>query len=361
MQPQLNDPNAATVLIVDDDPAIHRMMRRILRREASFSTSSAFNGQEAIDKLSSLVPDVVVLDIGMPGMDGFEVADKIRPHAHRHNIPVIFITGFSSVENHVKAMGMGVADFLSKTSEPEEILARLKFHVRQKRLGDERKKVTAGLQDAVKRKTDQLSIVVGKLNAVSIEVIWRLTAASEYRDMETGAHIQRMSHYAAAVAIRLGLKQKVVENILYSAPMHDVGKIGIPDSILLKPGKLDAHEWEVMKTHTRIGADILKGSTIGFLRMGEMIARTHHEKWDGSGYPEGLKGNKIPLAARIVAIADVFDALTSKRPYKAAFSIEKSVGIIKEERGHHFDPEVVDAFLSIQDEILAIKENNPED
>jgi putative two-component system response regulator len=165
-----------------------------------------------------------------------------------------------------------------------------------------------------------------------------------------------MSHYSAAIAQKMGLRKKTVETILYSAPMHDIGKIGIPDGILLKAGKLDAEEWRIMKGHTIIGANILKGSRIGFVRMGAMIALTHHEKWDGSGYPNGLKGRQIPLAGRIVTLADVFDALTSKRTYKEAFPVEKSNRIIEEGRGKHFDPEVVDAFFAIQDEILHIKE-----
>ena len=201
----------------------------------------------------------------------------------------------------------------------------------------------------------QLALALERLKDASLEVIWRLTTASEYRDNETGAHIQRMSHYAAAIARRMGLKQKTVETILYAAPMHDIGKIGIPDRILLKEGPLSNAEWKIMKAHTTIGAAILRGSSIGFVRLGEVIALTHHEKWDGSGYPNGLKGRRIPLVGRIVALADVFDALTSKRPYKEAFSIETAHRIIIEGNGLHFDPDVVRAFLAIQDEIREIK------
>ncbi len=349
--------DSVTVLIVDDDPAIHRMMRRILKRHTAYAMESAHSGKEAVASIAEIKPDIIVLDIGMPGMDGFEVAEKLKPHTQKHNIPVIFMTGFSSVENHVKAMGMGVADFLAKTAEPEAVVARLQSHLEKKRLADRQQRERISLEKAILRTSDQLSQALGKLNAASIEVIWRLTAASEQRDRETGVHIQRMSRYAAAIAIHMGLKEKVVANILYAAPMHDIGKIGIPDHILLKPGKLTADEWDVMKTHTVIGANILKDSMIGFLRMGEMIALDHHEKWDGSGYPRGLKGSRIPLAARIVALADVFDALTSKRPYKEPFSIAKANDIIRGERACHFDPDVVDAFFAIQGEILKIKNN----
>jgi len=179
--------------------------------------------------------------------------------------------------------------------------------------------------------------------------------ASDYKDEDTGAHVKRMSRYSAAVARCMGLAESTIETILYASPMHDLGKIGIPDHILRKPAKLDPAEWEIMKQHTVIGATILKDSDAEFIRMGEAVARNHHEKWDGSGYPNQLKGTDIPIASRIAAIADVFDALTSKRPYKEPFSVEKSLAIIKEGSGSHFDPDVVDAFFAIQDEILAIK------
>jgi putative two-component system response regulator len=217
-----------------------------------------------------------------------------------------------------------------------------------KHLNDQLRGSRASLEKTVSLRTLQLK-------DASLEIIWRLTAASEYRDNETGAHIKRMSHYSAAIAQKMGLAKKAVEAIFYGAPMHDIGKIGIPDKILLKPDKLDPKEWEIMKQHTIIGENILNGSKIGFVRMAAMIARTHHEKWDGSGYPKGLKGRKIPLAGRIAALADVFDALTSRRSYKKAFSIEESYRIIEQGRGNHFDPDVVDAFFSIQDQILTIK------
>ena len=195
-----------------------------------------------------------------------------------------------------------------------------------------------------------------KLKEASLDTIHRLARAAEYKDKDTGAHIIRMSNYSATVARKMGLNDRTVEAILYAAPMHDVGKIGTPDQILLKPGKLDPDEWEIMKQHTSNGGRILEGSSAGFIKLAEVIALTHHEKWDGSGYPDGLKGSKIPLIGRVVAIGDVFDALTSKRPYKEAFPLDIAYGIIRESRGSHFDPDVVDAFFSIEDEILSIKE-----
>jgi putative two-component system response regulator len=217
------------------------------------------------------------------------------------------------------------------------------------------------LESEVTRRTGELKIALEKIKAASLDTIYRLSMASEYKDEETGAHIKRMSRYCAAVARRMGLDEITIETILYAVPMHDVGKIGIPDSVLLKPASLNPVEWEIMKLHTVIGAKILKGSDAEFIRLAETIAQSHHEKWDGSGYPNGLKGADIPLAGRIVAIADVFDALVTKRPYKEPFPWAKSLAIIKEGRGSHFDPDVVDAFFAIQDEILAIKEQCDKD
>ena len=211
------------------------------------------------------------------------------------------------------------------------------------------------LEVEVARKTVQLQKTLEALQAASLDSIQRLSRAAEYRDEDTGAHIERMSRYSEDVARKMGLSGKTVERILYAAPMHDAEKIGIPDKILLKPGKLDPDEWEIIKQHTTVGARILGGSRTGFIKLAEVIALTHHERWDSSGYPRGLKGTQIPLVGRITTIADVFDALTSRRPYKEPFSVEKSFAVIRESKGTHFDPDVVDAFFAVQSEILAVK------
>jgi putative two-component system response regulator len=214
------------------------------------------------------------------------------------------------------------------------------------------------LETEVAKRTIQLRKALKKLKEVSLESIRHLCRAAEYRDENTGDHIKRMSLYTCAVARKMGLNKQTVENLLYTAPMHDVGKIGIPDYILLKLAELNDKEWEIMKQHTIIGAKILAGSDAKFIKLAQTIALTHHEKWDGSGYPKGLKGSKIPLIGRIVAIADVFDALTSRRPYRMKpFSLEEAFNYIKKERGRHFDPEAVDAFFAVKDQILWIKEN----
>ncbi|MBI9077315.1 MAG: response regulator [Desulfatibacillum sp.] len=338
----------ATILLVDDEPAIHRMMQHIFKR-AGYDAISVHSGEEALKTALHGHIDLVILDLSMPKMDGFQVAAEMKKHSRTKQIPIILFTGRDTVENHANALELGVDDFLAKTEHRDIILARVRLHLKLKRMHEQLTDYQHNLERKVAQQTRQLK------NA-SLETIVKLAAASEMRDNETGAHILRMSHYAAAIAGTLGLGKRVVESILYSAPMHDVGKIGIPDSILLKPGPLTPEEWETMKKHPSIGADILSGAKNGFIKMAEMIALTHHEKWDGTGYPRGLKGKEIPLAGQIVAMADVFDALTSERPYKKAFSGVEAIRIIQEGRGSHLAPKVVDAFFTALDEILAIKE-----
>ncbi len=348
------------ILIVDDDPFVQNMMRQVLARHG-YSAVSASDGRSALEQIAVKAPDLIMLDLSMPGLNGFDVAGEIKQNAATCDIPVILITGMASVDNHVRAMEMGVDDFMPKNAANAEIIARVRAHLKVKQLKDQVKHHQHTLETRVAQRTDQLNKTLKQLRETSLETIFKLMVASEYRDNETGAHIKRMGHYCAAIAQEMGLGSKTVELILFAAPMHDVGKIGIPDSILLKPGKLDDAEWALMKTHTTIGADILSGSRIRAVRLGEVIARSHHEKWDGSGYPIGLRGGRIPLVGRIVAVADVFDALTSERPYKSAFPVEKAFGIIAAERGMHFDPRVVDAFFAIQEQILEIREANQDD
>jgi cyclic di-GMP phosphodiesterase len=352
---QSNPLDTATILVVDDDIAIHKMVKRVFARQFDIRLVFVDEGRNISSIIDEVAPDVIVLDLCMPGMNGYEVAETIKHYTRLNNVPTLMFTGLDQPANHVKALKMGIDDFIPKTLTPDELIARLRAHLSKKRRLDEQRRLLNALRMDIDVKTVQLSCTAGKLQTAALEVIWRLTAASEYRDNDTGAHIQRMSHYAAALAEAMGLRQKVVQYILHAAPMHDIGKIGIPDRILRKPGKLDDAEWQIMKMHPLIGANILKNSTIPFVRLGEVIALTHHEKWDGSGYPHGLKGKQIPLVGRIVALADVFDALTSKRPYKESFPIDQSNVIIAEERGKHFDPAVVDAFFTIQEKIIEIK------
>lgn len=342
------------ILIVDDLPQNIELLEAYLAPNG-YEILTASGGAEALEKLASHSVDLILLDVMMPGMDGFEVARRVRQNDTMRLLPIILVTALHETEDRVKGIEVGCDDFISKPVDKSEIVARVRSLLKVKAYNDLLANYKKELETEVAEKTKEIAHTLKQLKEASLETIHRLSLAAEYKDEDTGSHIIRMSHYCAAIAHKMGMDEHTVGTILYAAPMHDIGKIGIPDKVLLKPAKLDAPEWEIMKQHALIGAEILKDSDAEFIKMGEIIARSHHEKFDGSGYPGGLKGTQIPIAGRIAAVADVFDALVSKRPYKEAFSVEKSLSIIKEGRGGHFDPEVVDAFFAIQDEILAIK------
>jgi len=348
------------ILVVDDQPQNIELLEAHLIPQG-YEIIKATSGEEALGKLSGNQIGLILLDVMMPGMDGFEVTRRVRQDDKNRLIPIILVTALRETEDRVKGIEAGCDDFLSKPVDKMELLARVKSLLKVKVYNDLMSNYQKELESEVTKRTEDLKHAFERIKAASLDTIYRLSMASEYKDEDTGAHIKRMSRYCAAVARRMGLDENTIETILYAAPMHDLGKIGIPDLILVKPAKLNPLEWEIMKQHTIIGAQILKGSDAEFIRLGEAIARHHHERWDGSGYPNGIKGADIPIAGRIAAIADVFDALTSKRPYKEPFSVEKSLAIIRDGKGSHFDPAVVDAFLAIQDEILTIKEQYGED
>jgi putative two-component system response regulator len=342
------------ILVVDDQPQNIELLEAYLVPQ-NYEVVTAASGEKALEKLSGNPIDLILLDVMMPGMDGFEVTRRIRQDDQHRLLPIILVTALRDMEDRVKGIEAGCDDFISKPFDKMELLARVRSLLKVKAYNDLMQNYRKELEVEVTLRTEELKQAFEKIKAASLDTIYRLSMAAEFRDDDTGAHIKRMSLYTAAIARSMGLTEHAIENILYAAPMHDLGKIGIADLILLKPAGLTPAEWEIMKQHTLIGAKILKGSDAEFIRLGEVIALSHHEKWDGSGYPTGLKGIEIPIACRITAIADVFDALTTKRPYKEAFSVEKSLAIIREGRGNHFDPDVVDAFLAIQDEILTIK------
>ncbi len=342
------------ILVVDDQPQNIELLEAYLNNQ-NYEIVNADNGENALLLLSRMEIDLILLDVMMPGMDGFEVTKRIRQNNQLRLLPIILVTALKDKEHRIMGIDAGCDDFISKPIDKLEVLARVKSLLKVKAYNDLMSNYRKDLEAEVTRRTVELEQANEKVKAASLETIYRLSIASEYKDEDTGAHIKRMSNYSAVIARKMGLDETTVENILYAAPMHDLGKIGIPDRVLLKPGKLDGEEWEIMKEHAIIGARILEGSDAEFIKLGEVIAMCHHEKWDGSGYPYNLKGDEIPLAARIVALADVFDALTSKRAYKDAFPLEKALAIIMEGKGVHFDPAVVDAFLAVQDEILAIK------
>jgi putative two-component system response regulator len=342
-----------TILIVEDCPENIDVLAGILKK--NYRLKIATNGEKALRIMAQAdLPDLILLDIQMPGMDGYEVCRTLKGNPVTRKIPVIFVTALSSVREEEKGFAAGGVDYIIKPVSPSIVRQRVKTHMA---LYDQNRI----LEEKVVQRTQQLENAFSKIKDSSLETIHILSKAAEYRDEDTASHIYRMSSYSAAIAQKLGLSEKKVESILYAAPMHDVGKIGIPDSILLKPGKLTAQEFEIMKGHTMIGAKILENSKTGFIRLGETIALTHHEWWNGKGYPRGLKGQEIPLEGRIIAVADVFDALTTKRPYKEAFPLDVSFGIIEEKRGSQFDPEVVDAFFAVKSEILQIREKFTDD
>ncbi|GLI33509.1 HD domain-containing phosphohydrolase [Desulforhabdus amnigena] len=349
------------ILVVDDEYHNLFLMHGFLV-PLGYEVSISSDGEEAIEFARKGAFDVILLDINMPEMDGFEVLARLRSGEETKFVPVVMVTGQGEVEHRVRALELGADDFLTKPVDWMELKARVRSLVKVKAYHDHMMNHQRKLEEEVNRRTlelrratEKLHEAHNKLKEASLDTIYRLSRAAEFRDEDTGGHIKRMSEYAAAVGRKMGLNEKTVEGILYAAPMHDVGKIGIPDRILLKPGKLDAEEWEIMKQHTLMGARILEGASGGFISLAAVIALTHHEKWNGKGYPRGLSGTQIPLVGRVVAIADVFDAMTSKRPYKEPFPVEKAFRIIEESRGSHFDPAVVDAFTAIKDEILEIK------
>jgi putative two-component system response regulator len=315
------------VLIVDDEPANLRVLKRILGD--LYRLSFAKSGEEALRLVERDLPDLILLDVMMPGMTGFEVCEALKKNSVSSIIPVIFVTALSDELDEAKGFEVGAVDYITKPISPAVVKARVRTH---------------------------LSLVqADELRRTRLQVIQRLGRASEYKDNETGTHILRMSHYSKVMALAYGLTENAADNLLHAAPMHDIGKIGIPDSIMLKPGKLTDEEFTIMKTHPEIGAEILGDSDSDLIALAKTVSLTHHEKWDGSGYPNGLKGENIPLEGRIVAIADVFDALTSKRPYKDAWPVQEAVDFIHAQSGKHFDPALVALFKGCLPEILEIK------
>lgn len=344
----------ARILIVDDHPP-NLALLDIQLAPQGYEVIQAETGEDALEILSNSQVDLILCDVVMPGIDGYEVTRRVRQSEPNKLLPIILLTSLQEKEDRIKGIEAGCDDFLIKPFDKIELLARVKSLLKVKAYNDLKKDYQKELEFEIAKRTAELNHAYELVKSASLDTIYRLSIASGYRDEETGGHIKRMSWYSSAIARKLGLDKNMVETILYAAPLHDLGKIGIPDHILLKPGKFTSEEWEIMKQHTVIGAKILQGSNAEYIKLGEIIALSHHEKWDGSGYPKGLKGKDIPIAGRIVAIADVFDALTSKRPYKEAFSLDSSLNIIKQGSGIHFDPDIVEAFFSILDEILTIK------
>ncbi|WP_320006827.1 HD domain-containing phosphohydrolase [Maridesulfovibrio sp.] len=343
------------ILVVDDEPHNIVLLEGILSK-FGHEVVGAENAVVALDVLDRSF-DLVLSDVMMPVMNGFEFVTKIRKNEETQDIPVIMVTTLSQRDDRLKAVEVGANDFITKPIDIFELKIRTESMLKQKAQHDEIKLFQADLHEMVENRTLELRQALAKLDKAHVDTIQHLCAAAEYKDEETANHLVRMAEYSRIIAENIGLDKKTVHLIHTSAPMHDIGKIGIPDSILLKPGTLTAEEWEVMKRHATIGGNILSMGSSDYINMGSVIALSHHEKWDGSGYPNGFSGEEIPLPGRICAVADVFDALTSRRPYKEPFSIEKSLDIMKDGRGNHFDPQLIDIFFENIDEVVEIQKS----
>lgn len=344
-----------SILIVDDKESNRDLLCEYVLRLKHIPIL-AENGLVALAQIEKEAPHMILLDIMMPEMDGYQVLERLKAHTLWRHIPVIMISAMDDMEAIIRCINSGAIDYLVKPFNPKILSARINSGLAAKKLHDQEEKYRKQIENI----NDDLELLVQKrtkeLNDSRRDVIVRLGKAAEYRDNETGMHVIRMSRYCHLLSQKIDLLAEEREMILQASPMHDVGKIGIPDAILLKPAKLDHDEWKTMQTHPSIGGEILSGSNSEMLNLAEIIARTHHEKYDGSGYPKGLKGDEIPVVGRIVAICDVFDALTSIRPYKKAWTIDDTVDFIKRESGKHFDPNLVQHFLACLPEILEIRE-----
>ena len=326
----MTDPAAdhrPSLLLVDDEPSNLHVLREIL--QSDYRLLYARDGQRALELAADERPDLILLDVMMPGLTGYEVCEALQASPRTAAIPVIFVTALADVVDETRGFDVGGVDYITKPVSPPVVRARVRTHLRLVR--------------------------VEELSETRLRIVQCLGVAAEYKDDETGKHVIRMSHYSRVLALAAGLGAAHADEILIASPMHDVGQIGIPDAILRKPGKLDADEWKVMASHVEIGVRIIGEHDSGLLQMARRIAQGHHEKWDGSGYPAGVSGEDIPIEARIVAIADVFDALTSARPYKSAWPVEEAVALIRREAGAHFDPRLVELFIEHLPEMLEIR------
>ncbi|SDS31113.1 response regulator [Pseudomonas oryzae] len=358
----MDTPNKPTILVVDDNPNNLVLISSLLRND--YRVKVANSGEAALRIAGSAEqPDLILLDIMMPEMDGYEVCQRLKADAQLCDIPVIFLTARTSVDDEEHGLHLGAVDYITKPISPPVMLARVQTQLKLKASADFLRNKSEFLEREVQKRVRE----VLEVQDITIEM---MASLAETRDNETGNHIRRTQNYVRALARHLQkhprfagfLSDANIQLLFKTAPMHDIGKIGIPDSILLKPGRLDAQEFHVMQSHASLGgeaiarAERLAGREVPFLRIAREIAQSHHEKWDGTGYPQGLGGDDIPISARLMALADVYDALISSRVYKTAMSHDEAVKIICAGKGSHFDPDMVDAFLELQDVFRAIAE-----
>ena len=343
-----SDLKQASIFVVDDEPVNLKLVERILGNEGFASVKSIQDPELVLGHFQEHRPHLILLDINMPRLDGFGVLEQLKQSSHLPLPPIVFLTAQNGSEYRVKAFDSGVLDFISKPFNRLELISRVKNLLALELAHQELESKKANLEAIVSQRTEAL-------RKTQLQVVQKLGRAAEYRDHETGAHILRMSNISALLARELGFDDDYVQLILHASPMHDVGKIAIPDHVLLKPGKFIPEEWEIMKTHTTLGYEILQADDSRLLQLASEIALHHHEKWDGTGYPHGLSGEQIPLSCRIVAVADVFDALLSHRPYKTPWSQEDATTFMNAQSGLQFDPQIMKVFNQHIDEIAAIR------
>jgi putative two-component system response regulator len=349
MNSALSDVKAAKILIVEDDPLNAELLSEILDEEGYRNVSTLSDPYRVLPSHKKNKFDLILLDIQLPGMSGIQVLEQLQRDSVDEFLPVIMLTAYNDRHIRKKVLEAGARDFISKPFENWEVLLRIRNILHTKFYYSQQILRVDLMENEVSRRTKEI-------RETQFEIIQRLAVAGELRDNETGAHVKRMSHICSLLADKRGFSSDFSELMLYASAMHDVGKIGIPDSILLKTKMLSPMEWEVMKQHPKIGARIIGSHKSPLISLAREISLFHHEKWDGSGYPHQISGDKIPVSARIAAISDVFDALTSDRPYKKAWSIEKSVEMIKEESGKHFEPVMVSLLIESLPEIIEIRE-----
>ncbi|RFP24391.1 two-component system response regulator [Duganella sp. BJB488] len=349
-----------TILVVDDIPDNIDLLCAVL--EDDYRTKIAVNGERALKIANGeSKPDLILLDVMMPGMSGYDVCKALKANPDTRDIPIIFVTAMSETVDEQLGLSLGAADYITKPISAPIVQARIKTQLSMKRVHDFLRDQNSFLETEIEKRTREIV-------ALQDVTIHTMASLAETRDSETGNHIRRTAHYVKTLAEKLRtnprfsafLTDKNIELLFKSAPLHDIGKVGIPDRILLKPGRFEGNEFEIMKTHTTLGRDAIRqaerelGLEVDFLKFAKEIAYGHQEKWDGSGYPEGLSGDDIPISARLMAVADVYDALISRRVYKAGMSHEAAVAIIAEGRGKHFDPDMVDAFMELQQDFIDI-------
>ncbi|MDX7737926.1 MULTISPECIES: HD-GYP domain-containing protein [Aeromonas] len=352
----------ATILVVDDTPDNLMLMAELLKDK--YRVKLANNGEKALRILAGdPLPDLILLDIMMPGLSGLQVAEQLQQDARTRHIPIIFLTSMAAVESELQGLALGAVDYITKPISPSRVLARVETQIKLKAAADFLRDQNDFLEQEVQRRTREVVVI----QEVTIQA---MASLAETRDNETGNHIRRTQHYVKLLAellrdhprFRHFLNDETIHLLFKSAPLHDIGKVGIPDHILLKPGRLTKEEFEIMMTHTTLGRDAIQraedqlGFPVDFLRLAKEIAYSHQEKWDGSGYPQGLSGDDIPISARLMAVADVYDALISHRVYKPGMPHEEAVDIIRQGGGWHFDPDVCAAFLSATEQFKAIAE-----